>query len=60
MATIEDLEALGYTVGESRPGVLYVSGFGVETYVRADDHATIDSLADPDAHAERVAQFEER
>jgi DNA-binding helix-hairpin-helix protein with protein kinase domain len=55
MATWADVEALGYTVGEARPGVFFVSGDGLATYVASDDQAQIDSLADPTLHAERIA-----
>lgn len=57
MATITDVLALGYEAPLAMPGVYYVSGFGISTYVNADDQAQIDSLADPVLHAERVRQF---
>lgn len=64
MAALTDVQALGYVVTEARPStddsaaVMYVTGFGLETYVAADDQATIDSLADPAAFAARRQWFE--
>lgn len=58
MATVEDLRGLGYDVSNSATGVLYICGYGSAIYVREDDRETIDTLADPVLHAERVAQFE--
>ena len=59
-ATIDDVRVLGYTVEDALTlaGVVVyrVEGYGVSTMVRADDLATIDSLADPAAHAERETQ----
>jgi hypothetical protein len=54
MATWDDVRALGYTVAESQPDVMFVSGNGLQTYVAAADQAQIDSLADPVLHAERI------
>jgi hypothetical protein len=54
MATWDDVRALGYTVAEAQPDVMFVSGNGLQTYVKADDQAQIDSLADPVLHAERI------
>lgn len=55
MATWADVEALGYLVPLAAEGVRYVSGFGIATYVKEDDQAQIDSLADPVLHAQRIA-----
>lgn len=64
MATIDDVVALGYEVEPvlPQPGNAadswLVRGYGLQLYVRADDQAALTSLADPDAHANRVYQFE--
>lgn len=58
MASPDDLRALGYEVGEAAPGVFAVRGFGAAIYVASDDQATIDSLADPALHAERIASLD--
>lgn len=55
MATVHDLEAAGYTVGEAfRPQeggtVHHVAGHGVETYVHDGDEETIDALIESAAN----------
>lgn len=47
MATWEDVEARGYSTVECAPGVRCVTRDGVLIYVREDDQATIDMLANP-------------
>ena len=63
MATLQDIETLGYTVGiafENNDCTCYrVEGFGLSTMVRDDDQEAIDSIADPEAHAERELQLSE-
>ncbi len=58
MSTWADLEALGYLVGSASDKVNVVTGYGIQLYVPVDDQATLDSLCDPTAHADRVDQFE--
>lgn len=56
MTTYRELEALGYVVDvDAASGTAAVRGFGVATMIADDAH--LDSLADPDAHAERRFQF---
>jgi hypothetical protein len=46
-------------IAEAMPTVYVLSGPGIERlYLREDDQATIDALADPAAHAERVYQHD--
>ena len=54
-------------IAKEMPDTWHVAGFGCQLYVNAkedgtgwddDQQAFLDSLADPDAHAERVYQFE--
>lgn len=68
-ATISDLQALGYTVGLATQcetpvhawlNVWNVSGFGMSTYLSECDpdfQATVDSIANPVGHCNRVWQF---
>lgn len=59
MATIKDVEVLGYVVTLVREGTWTISGYGITSlYVAEKDTATIDSLADPVLYAARVGQFE--
>lgn len=53
---VEELEKLGYEVGRPMAGSLFVSGFGVQTYVRETDVEALDSLVDMRAHEERKTQ----
>ena len=53
-ATIQDLQALGYTVTLSNPGpagqncpVYFVTGHGVSEYINCNSQDVIDSLANP-------------
>ena len=63
MTTVHDLEQLGYTVGvahsaddEDTPTVYRVEhdDLGISLQVNENDCDTIDSLADPDLHAQRL------
>lgn len=58
MATVADLQSLGYEVGLASPGILYVAGFGFSSYIQEDDVDAVTALADPELHAERLRQFE--
>lgn len=59
MATIKDIEAIGYVVTLAREGTWTITGYGITSlYVSDKDTATIDSLADPVLHAARLDQFE--
>lgn len=57
---LEQLAAWGYAVEPSRAfdgvTVYFVAGFGLTVYVRDDDADALASLANANAHAERVAQ----
>lgn len=61
--SVDQLRDLGYEVEISFEGedftTYHVAGFGLATYVRADDEETLAALADPEAHAERVKALEE-
>lgn len=64
-ATIDDLKALGFSVGvafEATPGcnVYSISGYGVSVYANPctpEGQSVIDSLADPAAQCNRVWQY---
>jgi hypothetical protein len=60
MTTVDQLREWGYRVEQSQEiagsPIWYVDGFGMQTYVRDDDKEAMDTLADPDAHAEREKQ----
>jgi hypothetical protein len=64
---IKHLESLGYEVGLSAEiptpervvRSYYIDGHGVQTYLRDDDQDGWDSMADKDAHDERVKQIKE-
>ncbi len=45
-------------VADAMPTVYRVEGFGISPMVAADDQETLDALADPASHEERVAQHE--
>lgn len=57
-----EIEALGYEVHECDGGLrgtLEISGYGLRTFVPADDTEQLADLADPEHHAERIAPPEE-
>ncbi len=64
-ATIQDLQALGYTVNVANPGpsgqncpIYVLSGWGITNlYFTCHDQDVIDQLANPTAHCDRVWQF---
>ncbi len=51
---------LGYAVGDFNDTlpVLFVSGHGLTTYVHMEDVEQLESLIDPELHAERQAALE--
>lgn len=58
MTSLGDITSLGYEVDiEPASGVVCVCGFGVATMIDPGDAAALAALADPDAHVERVNQF---
>lgn len=60
MATIKDVEALGYTIGLAAEGVYVITGYGITNlYITGDDQVTIDSLADPALSAVRIQAFDD-
>lgn len=54
-----ELEKLGYQVGEALPGVLFVGGYGIESYFDLTDTETMDGMIDPALHAERIEALED-
>lgn len=62
MATLADIQALGYSVvlsrepGDGSPAIYFVSGYGLELYVDSADQELVDAVANADLHAERRFQ----
>jgi hypothetical protein len=57
VATLADIEQLGYTVTEVTPGICNVAGYGREWQIHDDDQDSLDVIADPDLHAARVRNY---
>jgi hypothetical protein len=55
---IAALRDLGYTAYEAWEGALRITGFGIDLYLDAADSDALASLADADAHAARLDQYE--